>query len=217
MSMPWNTPEVVARFSVSSGNTVLQAFAEKEFKNRQSHQALDIGCGAGSNAIPLARIGWNVTGLDLAPRMVEAATQRAKAEALADKTSFRLAPMDLLPIEDQSQDMVIAHGIWNLAASGKEFRAGVQEAARVARPGAALFVFTFSRKTIPETCIPVDGETFVFTEFADRPQCFLTQEQLIEEMAAAGFEQEPGCPITEYPQIPGMPKPALLEGIFRRR
>jgi hypothetical protein len=61
----------------------------------------------------------------------------------------------------------------------------------------------------------VDDETFVFTEFSGRPQCFLTEAQLIEELADAGFKQEHGQPITEYPRKERIP--ALLEGIFRRK
>ncbi len=45
----WDAEEVVARFSVSSGNEVLHAFAEIEFNKGTGHQLLDIGCGAGSN------------------------------------------------------------------------------------------------------------------------------------------------------------------------
>jgi len=60
----------------------------------------------------------------------------------------------------------------------------VRDAARVARSGAALFVFTFSRNTFPADTTPVPGEPFVFTQFSGQPQCFLTESQLIEELLA---------------------------------
>lgn len=148
--------------------------------------------------------------------MLEAATLRAEEQELSHRTQFKSAPMDQLPVQDGSQDFIVAHGIWNLAGSAKEFRKGLREAARVARPGAALFVYTFSRNTLSEDIMPIDGETFVFTEFSGYPQCFLTEAQLIEELQAAGFTQEPGIPITEYERIPGG-KPAIYEGIFRRQ
>ena len=34
-------------------------------------------------------------------------------------------------------------------------------------------------------------------------------------MDQAGFTQEPGIPINEYPRVPDSPKPAIYEGIFR--
>jgi SAM-dependent methyltransferase len=86
--------------------------------------------------------------------------------------------MSPLPLQDNAFDLIVAHGIWNLARSGHEFRSAVAEAARVARPGAGLFLFTFSRHTIPEFHLPVAGESFVFTQFNGEPQCFLTEKKL---------------------------------------
>ncbi|HEY6358834.1 MAG TPA: hypothetical protein VIX35_11350, partial [Vicinamibacterales bacterium] len=91
----------------------------------------------------------------------------------------------------------------------------------VARPGAGLFVFTFSRNTFPPETQPIPGEPFAFTEFSGRPQCFLTEDQLRSELEAAGFVGDPGVPFTEYnrPQ-PGLSAlrgraPTIYEGAFR--
>ena len=106
--------------------------------------------------------------------------------------------MDHLPLRDASVDLVVAHGIWNLARSTAEFRRAIAEAARVARPGAGLFVFTFSRATLAPGDQPVPGEPFVFTQFAGEPQCFLTETELVDELRRAGFEKDPPGPLTEY-------------------
>ena len=99
---------------------------------------------------------------------------------------------------------MVAHGIWNLARSTAEFRRAIAEAARVARPGAGLFVFTFSRATLAAGDQPVSGEPFVFTQFAGEPQCFLTEAELVEELLRAGFEKDPPGPLTEYNRpVPG--------------
>ena len=45
-------------------------------------RVLDIGCGAGREAVGLARAGYRVLGLDIAPPMVEAARRRARQEGL---------------------------------------------------------------------------------------------------------------------------------------
>jgi hypothetical protein len=119
-------------------------------------------------------------------------------------------------------DLVIAHGIWNLASSSSQFRQAVREAARVSKPGAGLFVFTFSGNTLRAGVAPVEGETFVFTQFAGRPQVFLTADQLVNELRAAGFVPDPAVPLTEYNRpAPGALRtasgPVIYEAAFRRR
>jgi ubiquinone/menaquinone biosynthesis C-methylase UbiE len=152
--------------------------------------------------------------------MLEAAAERAVRERVGDRLRLVLAPMDRIPARKQSIDLVVAHGIWNLAGSAAEFRRALQEAARVARPGAGLFVFTFSRNTLPPEVQPVPGEPFVFTEFSGRPQCFLTEAQLRGELEAAGFAPDPGVPLTEYNRPPGgtvrVGGPVIYEAAFRR-
>jgi SAM-dependent methyltransferase len=218
---PWNAPETVTGFAQSLPNSNLVRFAQTEWRQADRAWGLDLGCGAGRNAIPLARLGWKVFGIDLSWPMLGAAAQRLREEPISGRLHLALAPMDRLPVRDRCIDLVIAHGIWNLARSSAEFRRALGEAARVTRPRAGLFVFTFSRTTLPPQAEPVPGEPFVFTQFSGQPQCFLTEAQLVEELAVAGFEPEAGMPVRELnrPQ-PGIRHtgtvPVIYEGIFRR-
>ncbi len=217
---PWSTPATVAGFMQSAPNTVLLRFAENERQRAGVRWALDLGCGAGRNAIPLVRLGWNVLGLDLSWPMLVAAAPRARHEGFPDRLHVILSPMDKIPARRRSIDLVIAHGVWNLARSAVEFRRALRETARVARPGAGLFVFTFSRNTFPPETQPVAGEPFVFTQFSGQPQCFLTASQLVAELAAAGFAPDPGVPLTEYNRArPGAlvtgSVPVIYEAAFR--
>ena len=91
----------------------------------------------------------------------------------------------------------------------------------MARPGCALFVFTFSRHTLAEIAQPLPGESFVFTQFSGQPQCFLTEEQLVSELAACGFEPDKSLPIRELNRPPKLAlrtsaAPVIYEGLFRR-
>jgi ubiquinone/menaquinone biosynthesis C-methylase UbiE len=200
---------------------VLLDFARRELARAPGLRVVDLGCGAARNAAPMAALGAHVIGTDLAWPMLEAARRRAGLEGVGDRASFARARMDALPLRDGCADLVVAHGIWNLARSGAEMRRAMAEAARVARPGAGLFVFTFSRATLAPGDRPVPNEDFVFTQFSGAPQCFLTEAQLVDALRAAGFEKDPPGPLTEHNRPPSGRSltsggPVIYEGTFRR-
>ena len=217
----WSSADMVAGFAQSPPNNGQIALADAQRGRGPAVRAIDIGCGAGRNAVPLARSGWHVLGSDLSWPMLEAARDRARTEGV--RLDLALAPMQVLPVASRSADLVIAHGIWNLARTGAEFRSAVRNAARVARPGAGLFLFTFSRRTLPPGAAPDPGEAFVFSSWANEPHCFLTETEVIDELAAAGFVRDAAGPLTEYNapgpgdiRLGGGP-PVIYEGTFVRR
>jgi ubiquinone/menaquinone biosynthesis C-methylase UbiE len=182
--------------------------------------ALDLGCGAGRNAVPLAKQGWRVLGIDSSMAMLQTARRWSREHGVQERVRLTVAPMDRLPVRDRSCDLLIAHGIWNLARSAAEFRRAVREAGRAAKPGAGLFVFTFSRSTLPDEATPVSDETFVFTQFSGQPQCFLTGAQLLSELADASFSPDPSVPLSELNRVPTaalqMPHvPVIHQAAFR--
>jgi SAM-dependent methyltransferase len=218
---PWNTPATVAGFAESPPNgTLIELACRERARHAGRARALDLGCGAGRNALAVAALGWDLVGLDSSRAMLDAAAERARHESVAPRLLLLRGRMDRLPFADAVFDVVIAHGIWNLAASTLEFRQAVREAFRVTRSGALLFVFTFSRTTLAEDATPVSGEPFVFTQFSGRPQIFLTRDELLSELDAAGFAQDPSLPVRELNRPPhGAFKttgPVIYEGAFRR-
>jgi len=219
---PWSRPETVAGFVASPPNATLLDFAAAELPRARGRRLLDIGCGAGRNAIPLVAQGWHVLGLDTSlPMLLAARAQAGRGHGGGARLLLTLAPMERLPVADRSCDVIVAHGIWNLARSGTEFRQAVREAARVAAPGAAVFVFTFSRHTLPPDAAPVDGESFVFTQFSGEPQCFLTEQQLVTELMAGGFVLDEATPLRELNRpapgsLPTRGAPVIYEAVFRR-
>jgi SAM-dependent methyltransferase len=69
---------------------------------------LDLGCGDGTTAIPAARLGANVLGVDIATNLVEAGNARVKKEGL---TNLRFQEGDatgLHELKDESFDLVVS-------------------------------------------------------------------------------------------------------------
>lgn len=94
---------------------------------------LDVGCGSGQLALLAARDGVNVTGVDIAPNLVERARQRASAEGL--NARFMEGDAEALPFEDASFD-VVASLIGAMFAPRPELVA--QELLRVCSPGGII-------------------------------------------------------------------------------
>lgn len=55
---------------------------EEQERSAPYGKALDLGCGRGSHSVTLARRGWEVTGVDVVPKAIKAARERATAEGV---------------------------------------------------------------------------------------------------------------------------------------
>ena len=94
---------------------------------------LDVACGAGQIAIPAARAGVHVTGIDLAPNLVDQARARAAAEGLDAR--FDEGDAEALPYDDASFDLVVSL-IGAMFAPRPDHVAA--ELLRVCRPGGRI-------------------------------------------------------------------------------
>src|SRR5260370_24074646 len=72
---------------------------------RPAAKVLDVGCGPGNSAIPAARAGAKVTGIDIALNLLEQARQRAVTEGL--DATFDEGDAEQLPCADGQFDVVM--------------------------------------------------------------------------------------------------------------
>jgi 2-polyprenyl-3-methyl-5-hydroxy-6-metoxy-1,4-benzoquinol methylase len=96
-------------------------------------RVLDVACGTGNLAIPLARQGCTVTGVDIAPNLLVQARERAAAEHLT--AIFDEGDAEQLPYPDATFDAVVTM-FGAMFAPRPELVA--QELARVLKPGGTL-------------------------------------------------------------------------------
>jgi ubiquinone/menaquinone biosynthesis C-methylase UbiE len=100
-------------------------------------QVLDLGCGDGTTAIPAARLGANVLGVDIASNLVVAGNAWAKAEGLNNCTFKEGDATDLQGIGDNSFDLVVS--IFGAMFAPKPFDVA-NEMVRVTRPGGRIIM-----------------------------------------------------------------------------
>ena len=108
-------------------------------------EVLDAGCGQGTQAVRLARLGHRVVGLDLSEDLLEDARRSAEAEApeVRERLDFRRG--DVLEAGERlpaSFDVVCCHGVLMYLPS---LAAAIASLAGAARPGALLSVLTRNR------------------------------------------------------------------------
>ena len=93
---------------------------------------LDLGCGDGTTALPAARLGADVLGVDIASNLVAAGNRRAKDAGLANLRFQEGDACDLIDLQDNMFDLVVS-------IFGAMFAPRPQDVAaamvRVTRPG----------------------------------------------------------------------------------
>ena len=84
-------------------NTAIDFMARR--RPRPGMDMLDVACGTGNLAIPAARAGATVTGIDIAPNLLDQARTRAREHGLAVR--FDQGDAENLPYNDRSFDLVV--------------------------------------------------------------------------------------------------------------
>jgi ubiquinone/menaquinone biosynthesis C-methylase UbiE len=96
---------------------------------------LDLGCGDGTTAIPEAKLGAKVLGVDIARNLVEAGNQRAKKEGLGNVSFQEGDAIALVDLKDKSFDLVVS--IFGAMFAPKPFDVA-KEMVRVTKPGGRI-------------------------------------------------------------------------------
>jgi ubiquinone/menaquinone biosynthesis C-methylase UbiE len=98
-------------------------------------KVLDLGCGDGTTAIPAAKLGADVLGVDIARNLVDAGNKRAKEHGLVNCRFQEGDATNLHQLPDQAFDLVVS--IFGAMFAPKPFDVA-KEKVRVTRPGGRI-------------------------------------------------------------------------------
>src|SRR5688572_31244100 len=93
----------IAETMRESGEALVQRLAI-----RHGIQVLDLGCGDGTTALPAAKLGADVLGVDIAANLVAAGNERARAEGLTNCRFQEGDASDLRGIPEEGFDLLVS-------------------------------------------------------------------------------------------------------------
>src|SRR3989440_2706778 len=153
-------------------------------------EVLDLGCGDGTTALPAARLGANVLGVDIASNLVDAGNARAQGLGLPNCRFQEGDASDLSDIDDDSFDLVVS--IFGAMFAPKPFEVA-KELVRVTRPGGRIVMGNWIPNDptlvaqilkISASYSPPPPEGFV------SPMTWGVEGNVLERFAAAGVSAE---------------------------
>jgi len=179
-------------------------------------EILDLGCGDGTTAVPAARLGASVLGVDIASNLVEAGNARAQSLGLTNCRFQEGDASDLSELEDDSFDLVVS--IFGAMFAPKPFEVA-RELVRVTRPSGRIVMGNWIPNdptlvaqilTISSSYSPAPPEGFV------SPMTWGVEDNVIERFTRAGVGEETiSCERDTYTfNYPGSPSEFL--GVFKR-
>jgi len=134
----------VASFMRESGESVARSLGV-----RPPLKVLDLGCGDGTTALPLAQLGADVTGIDIASNLVAAGNARAAKAGLKNLRFQEGDAMDLKGVPDATFDLTLS--VFGAMFAPRPFDVA-KEMVRVTKPGGRIVMGNW---------IPNDPDSFV--------------------------------------------------------
>jgi ubiquinone/menaquinone biosynthesis C-methylase UbiE len=157
---------------------------------KKDDQVLDLGCGDGTTAIPAAKLGANVQGVDIAENLVAAGNARVKQEGLNNIIFLQGDASDLQDLSSKTFDLVVT--IFGAMFAPRPMEVA-KEMVRVTKPGGRIVMGNWipgdptlvaQILRISSSYTPPPPEGFV------SPMLWGVETQVTERFANAGIPAE---------------------------
>ena len=176
----------IAAYMRQSGETVVSSIGMTP-----PLRALDLGCGDGTTAVPLACMGAEVIGIDIARNLVEAGNRRAAEAGLSARLEFREGDAcNLEGIDDDWFDLTLS--MFGAMFAPKPMDVA-KEMVRVTKPGGRIVMgnwipndptFVAQLLKVSSAFTPAPPEGFV------SPMTWGVESQIVERFGQAGVPKE---------------------------
>ena len=150
---------------------------------KKGAKVLDVACGTGNQSLPAARLGTDVTGIDLAPDLIKQAKANAANAGLNIK--FEVGDAESLPYENESFDVV-------LTMFGAMFaprpEVVVSELTRVCRPGGLIAMANWTAEGFIGQMFKATGKYVAPPQGMPSPILWGNEEIVRDRFAGTGTE-----------------------------
>lgn len=158
---------------------------------RPGARLIDMGCGEGANAVHFAELGYEVTGVDISPTAIAAASDLASERAVT--ADFRVENvLELATIPDAAFDVAIDIGCLHMIVRRAERRAYVAAIQRILRPGSPLFVFD---RVSPRDTTVADEEEYILKSITFVEERRTGDDETVIRSRSCGFR---GASLGQY-------------------
>lgn len=186
------------------------AFVETTIRKeglQSSGRLLELGCGDGGLSLLLARMGFEVSGIDIAPTAIAWAKDKAQAQAL--NPDFRIGNVLDLPYPDDFFDLVVDGHCFHCII-GKDRERFLSQALRVTRPGGLFLVMTMCNEVSENFRTHFDPVTRCLVKEGVAGRYIGRSEDILREITEAGFRVKSSA-VTVDPSHQGDLKVAAIK------
>jgi tellurite methyltransferase len=140
-------------------------------------RVLDTGCGFGRNLVYLFREGYEVFGVDIDPRAIEAIRRLAAALApTLPPNNFRAEAIEEMSFPEAFAEVVLSSAVLHFARDDDHFQSMLEATWRVLKPGGLLFCRLASSIGMEHRIQQIERRRFLLPDGSKR---YLVDEQLL--------------------------------------